>query len=117
MPMATARATFHERWIGNAPCGVSRTLALAIGAGSAAAVAFYAMLALVPFLAVLLTLAVELLPDLTGSSGRRGLGNLTVEQFDATLREAFPPEVYEVVKVQIARLQQRPPVGLLSIGL
>jgi membrane protein len=83
----------------------------------AAAVAFYAMLALVPFLAVLLALAVGLLPDLTGSSGRRGMGNLTVQQFDATLREAFPPDVYEIVTEQIAWLQQNPPVGLLSIGL
>jgi membrane protein len=83
----------------------------------AAAVAFYAMLALVPFLAVLLTLTVRLLPDLTGSSGQRGLGNLTVQQFDSTLRDTFPPEVYEVIKYQIARLQEHPPVGLLSISL
>ena len=82
----------------------------------AAAVAFYAMLALVPFLAVVLTVAVQLLPDLTASSEKRGIGNVTVQQFDATLRETFPPEAYTVVKGQVVRLQQEPSVGLVSIS-
>src|SRR5262249_5299178 len=36
----------------------------------AAAVSFYAMLALIPFLALVLTLSVQLLPDLTGLTGK-----------------------------------------------
>ncbi len=40
----------------------------------AAAVAFYAMLALVPFLALILTLTVQLLPDITGATGRARRG-------------------------------------------
>jgi membrane protein len=84
----------------------------------ASAVAFYAMLALVPFLALILTLTVQLLPDITGRSGNTvGVGNLTVDQLSETLRAAFPPEAYKVVEAQIERMQKQPPVGLLSIGL
>src|SRR5271157_1963945 len=56
----------------------------------AAAVAFYAMLATVPFLALVLVSVVLRLPDLSGA-GRRttGLGNLTVDQLEATLRSLF----------------------------
>ena len=84
----------------------------------AAAVAFYAMLALVPFLGLILTLAVQLLPDVTGGSGKPvGVGNLTVGQLDSTLKSIFPEEAYGVVKDQIARLQKDTHVGLISIGL
>ena len=69
----------------------------------AAAVSFYAMLALVPFLALILTLIARLLPDLTGR--KSGLGNLTADELRTTLRTAFPPEAYEVIENQIARLQ------------
>ena len=51
----------------------------------AAAVAFYAMLATVPFLALLLVAVVLRLPDLSRRSGSpTGLGNLTVNQLEAT---------------------------------
>ena len=83
----------------------------------AAAVAFYAMLALVPFLALVLTLAVQLLPDLSGLTGQKGVGNLSIEQLESTLKALFPPEAYGVIKDQIARIQQQPPVGLVSAGL
>jgi membrane protein len=84
----------------------------------ASAVAFYAMLALVPFLALILTLTAQLLPDITGRSGDAlGVGNMTVDQLRETLRTAFPPEAYKVVEAQIERMQKQPPVGLLSVGL
>lgn len=84
----------------------------------AAAVAFYAMLALVPFLGLILVLAVQLLPDMTGRSAKAaGIGHLTVDQLEATLRTMFPKEAFEVVKDQIARIQDQPPVGLISLGL
>ena len=69
----------------------------------AAAVGFYAMLATVPFLALVLVVVVLRLPDLSGA-GRRtiGLGNLTVEQLDATLKSLFPNEAYVLVRDQIA---------------
>ena len=83
----------------------------------AAAVAFYAMLATLPFLALVLVVVVLRLPDLSGS-GRRttGLGNVTVEQLEATLRSLFPNEAYILVKDQIARIQHEPPLTLLSLG-
>jgi membrane protein len=84
----------------------------------AAAVSFYAMLALVPFLGLVLTLAVQLLPDLTGSADpAKGIGNLTVEEFRSTLERALPKEASDEIESQISRLQSEPPVGLISIGL
>ena len=85
----------------------------------AAAVSFYAMLAFVPFLGLLLTVSVQLLPDVTGSSGEKGIGNLTASQLDQTLRQAFPDESYKVVHDQIVHLQdpKKTPFGLLLFGL
>ncbi len=83
----------------------------------AAAVAFYAMFAAVPFLAIVLVVVVLRLPDLSGAGGRTiGLGNLTAEQLDATLRSLFPNEAYVLVKDQITRIQGEPPLALLSLG-
>ena len=82
----------------------------------AAAIAFYAMLALVPFIGLILFLAVQLLPDLTGKKAK-GIGDLTVEKFEATLASALPPEASEEIETQIKRLQSEPPVGLISLGL
>src|SRR4051794_18535195 len=63
----------------------------------AAAVSFYAMLALVPFLALVLTLMIQLLPDVSGRSGNSlGIGNMTVTELRQTLRMLFPPEAYDV---------------------
>jgi membrane protein len=81
----------------------------------AAAVAFYAMLASVPFLALVLTLAVQLLPDPT--TGEKGVGDLTVGELRHTLRTFLPEEGFRVVEDQIVRIQKQPPVGLLSAGL
>jgi membrane protein len=84
----------------------------------AAAVAFYAMLALVPFLGLVLNLAVQLLPDITRRSGHSlGFGNMTVEQLEATLKAMFPREAFEIVRDQIARLQSESHPGLISAGL
>ena len=88
----------------------------------AAAISFYAMLALVPFLGLVLTMAVQLLPDLTGQNSRASaIGTLTADELDATLESGFPREAYLVVHDQIARLQSigRPsfPVLVLGIGV
>jgi membrane protein len=84
----------------------------------AAAVSFYAMLAMVPFLGLVLTFAVQLLPDLTGHSPKAlQLGNTTVVQLEAALEQTLPPEAVSEIKEQIARIQQNPPVGLISVGL
>ena len=83
----------------------------------AAAVAFYAMLATVPFLALVLVVTLLQLPDLSGASGRtNGLGHLTVDQLEATLRSLFPNEAYVLVRDQVSRIQVEPPLTLLSLG-
>jgi membrane protein len=83
----------------------------------AAAISFYAMLAAVPFLGIVLLFAVQLLPDLTGRGGDPRMANSAVAQLEATLHQLFPEDIYKIVLDQIARIQAEPPVGLLSIGL
>jgi membrane protein len=84
----------------------------------AAAIAFYALFATVPLLALFLVVTVLRLPDLTGAGGRTsGLGDLTVDQLDATLKSLFPYEAYVLVRDQIARIQAEPPVGLVSVAV
>jgi membrane protein len=84
----------------------------------AAAVAFYAFAAMVPFLALVLTISAQLLPDLAGlSHDRQGVRAMTVDQLRATVESLFPPEAARVVETEIARLQRRPAVPLLSAGL
>ena len=84
----------------------------------AAGVAFYAMLALVPFIGLILFMAVQLLPDLTGrSTAGHEIGDRTVSQFEALLGQILPKEANSEIQDQISRLQQEPPVGFLSFGL
>jgi membrane protein len=82
----------------------------------ASAVSFYAMLALVPFLALVLTLTVQLLPSRLLAAEGPGSGNAVVEAFLQTLK-TLPPEAYQVIQDQITRIQEQPPIGLLSVGL
>ncbi len=84
----------------------------------ASAVAYYAFTAFVPFLAVLLALAAELAPDITGSgAARSAISGLTVDEFRAALARFLPEEAYEVVADEIAHIQNQPPIGFLSLGL
>ena len=83
----------------------------------ASGVSFYAMLAVVPFLAIILTLAVQLLPDLTGFTGAKGVGDMTVAKLESTLRSLLPRDAYAIFADEIAGIQKQPPVGLLSLGL
>ena len=82
----------------------------------AAAIAFYAIFATVPFLAIVLVAVVLRLPDLSGT-GRRttGLGNLTVDQLDTTLKSLFPNEAYVLVRDD-CHIQGKPPLALISLG-
>jgi len=82
----------------------------------AAGVSFYAMLAAVPFLALVLTLAVQLLPSRLLHPGHQDSGNAVVDAFLQTLK-TLPPDAYKVIQEQITRLQEQPPIGLLSVGL
>ncbi len=82
------------------------------------AAAYYALTAFVPFLAVLITIAAKLAPDIMAGSGTQGaIGGLTVDEFRAALSRFLPQEAYQVVADEIALIQKRPPVGLLSVGL
>jgi membrane protein len=84
----------------------------------AAAIAFYAMFATVPLLALFLVVTVLQLPDLSGDAARTTwLGDLTVDQLEATLSSLFPQEAYVLVRDQIARIQGEPPVGLISVAV
>jgi membrane protein len=80
-------------------------------------IAYVAMTAFIPFLALLLSAFVQLLPDLTGSGHGVGLLNLTVDQFEATLKLMFPNEVYKIVVDQIARIQQLPPLAVITLSI
>ena len=58
----------------------------------AAAVSFYAMMALVPFLGLVLTITIELLPDLRGPSGTTiGFANMTVGELRQIMEHSFLP--------------------------
>jgi membrane protein len=84
----------------------------------AAAVSFYAMLALVPFLGIVLTLVIGLLPDLKGPSGAPlGFANMTIGEFRETLHTFFPSDASRVFEDQITRLQKQPKAGLVSFSV
>ncbi|WP_169974060.1 YihY/virulence factor BrkB family protein [Tautonia rosea] len=85
----------------------------------AAAVAFYAMLALVPFLALILTLTVKALPDLSETRFSQGenLGIQAVSEFERTLEQSFPSEAVKLIEGQIEQIQDQGRVDLLSFGL
>jgi membrane protein len=84
----------------------------------AAAVTYYALTALVPFLALVVTLGAHLAPDIAGPSGTHApLGDMTVDEFREALSRLLPQEAYHLVAIEIARIQQQPPVGFLSLGL
>jgi membrane protein len=82
----------------------------------AAAVSYFAMLASIPLLAVVLTLSAQFLPDLSSITSV-GTGDLTTKELNSALTRLLPVEANEIIKSEIARLQSKPPVGLLSIGL
>ncbi|WP_152051151.1 YihY/virulence factor BrkB family protein [Tautonia marina] len=85
----------------------------------AAAIAFYAMLALVPFLALILTLTVKALPNLSESRFAQGqdLGTQAVSEFERTLEQSFPAEAVGLIEGQIQQIQEQGRVDLLSFGL
>lgn len=82
----------------------------------AASVSYYAMLASIPLLAIILTFSARLLPDLS-MAGSTGAGDLTAHELNQALARLLPNEATSIIKQEIARIQSEPPVGLLSIGL
>lgn len=83
----------------------------------AAALAYYAFAALVPFLALILTLCITLLPDLSAADADGTTAQQAVAAFRESLAETLPGGALPIVENQIARIQNDPPVGLISVGL
>lgn len=81
----------------------------------ASAIAFTAMMTAVPFLALVLTLAALLLPDQTGSG--TGIGRDLVHHIEQILGTVLPAQATQIIEDQIVRLQERPPIGIMSISL
>lgn len=82
-----------------------------------AAIAFYAMLAFVPLLAVLLAMSVQfyyissfLPPEL------RWVEVQTINELQHSLSVMFPEDAYDIVQAQIERMRAAHPVTVLSIG-
>ena len=85
------------------------------GHDPAAAIAFYAMLASVPFLAILITLAVQLLPE--DALVARDVNQQAVSQFQSTMDRLLPDQAADVVRRPDQADRKNPPFGLLSFGL
>src|SRR5947207_15142603 len=80
----------------------------------AAAITFYAIAALVPFLALVITLTAYFLPWIAPSAGGGGTG--VVGPADP-LRDLLPGDAASIVARELKRLQEGPPTGLVSFGL
>jgi membrane protein len=84
----------------------------------AAAIAYFAFAALVPFLAVVIAWVAVLLPPLSRAANVEGLDDThAAEVLRGTLAGFLPRDAVRVVENQLSRLQRRPPVGLLSVGM
>lgn len=104
VPHFIANLTAHLRKIDIATC--------------AAGVSYYAMLASIPLLAVVLTLSARLLPALSvESDSHNSVNSLGVQQLNQTLGMVLPPFASQLVRNEIARIQNDPPLALLSIGI
>lgn len=82
----------------------------------AASVSYYAMLSSIPLLAVVLTLSAQLLPNVHQANAV-GLGEITTSEMNTALAKLLPAEANAIITSEISRIQSKPPVGLLSIGL
>jgi membrane protein len=76
----------------------------------AAAITFYAIAAMVPFLALVITLTAHVLPWIARNST---VGGDPVE----LLRELLPADAASLVSDEMNRLRQAPPTGFISFGL
>jgi membrane protein len=80
----------------------------------AAAIAFYAIAALVPFLAMLATLTGYFLPWIAPGAGE---GTKEIGSPVDPLRDLLPADAASIVARELKRLQEGPPTGLVSFGL
>jgi membrane protein len=83
----------------------------------ASAIAFSGMMAAVPFLAMLITIVVQFLPDMGPTNAGGGIGALSLEQLEEALKQMFPEGAYQIITDQIARIQSQPPAAIISISV
>jgi membrane protein len=79
-----------------------------------AAISFYAIAAVVPFLALVITLTAYCLPWIPMSAGREGAASAGPLE---PLRDLIPGDAVSIVARELRRLQEQPPTGLISFGL
>ena len=87
----------------------------------ASAIAFCAMLSFIPFITLVITVGAHLLPTLGAAAGHplgvdSGLG-LSAQEVAAFLQTIFPKDAANLVIDQIARIQEQPPLAVISITL
>jgi membrane protein len=80
----------------------------------AAAISFYAIAAVVPFLALVITLTAYCLPWIPMSAGAEGAVSAGPLE---PLRDLIPGDAVSIVARELRRLQDQPPAGLISFGL
>jgi membrane protein len=80
----------------------------------AAAISFYAIAAVVPFLALVITLTAYCLPGIPMSAGADGAASAGPLE---PLRDLIPGDAVSIVARELRRLQDQPPAGLISFGL
>jgi membrane protein len=80
----------------------------------AAAIAFYAVAALVPFLALIITLAVYSLPLFLHGQGP---GDTAVVEVESALRGLLPADAAAIVARELERVENHPPAGVMSFGI
>lgn len=80
----------------------------------ASAIAFSAMMATVPVIALVVSITVHFLPDLTG---RYAEFSVSAPELENVLRIILPQEAVGIVLEQIARVQATPPLITVSLGL
>ncbi|MBS2011138.1 MAG: YihY/virulence factor BrkB family protein [Cyanobacteria bacterium SZAS TMP-1] len=86
----------------------------------ASAIAYCAMLAFIPFITLTITIGAHLLPDLGGhSAGVVAASGLTgsAQEVATVIKAIFPADAASLIVDQIARIQQQPPLAVISITL
>ncbi len=82
----------------------------------AAAITFYAIAAVVPFLALLITLTAYCLPWIPIRADAEAAASASVGPLES-LRDLIPGDALSIVAREMRRLREQPPAGLISFGL
>lgn len=79
----------------------------------ASAIAYCAMLAFIPFVALVITVGAHLLPDLGKTTGVVTTSGITPQDVAAVMQKVFPPDVASLIMDQIAAIQTTPPLAVI----